>query len=197
MRVLLATISTVLFFTLTTQANELEAVPAVAAAVETPQSPAVEKESDIPLNLEAPKKASEDGSPFFKMLLAFSMMGVVGFGAYFFVRKYSKNNFAINKHNQIKVLTQHFLGPKKSLAIIRVAGESILIGVTEQNINMIKSLSLLDDEVPDMTPAEFSGLVEEEDKTENRTGIEDEDDEFSIRGIKEVVSKRLKGMRSL
>jgi flagellar protein FliO/FliZ len=158
------------------------------------------KESEIPLNLDSPKKSADDGHPFFKFLLAVSLMGVVGTGAFFFIRKYSKNNFAINKHNQIKVLTQHYLGPKKSLAIIRVAGESILIGVTEQNISMIKSLSLLDDEVPNETPQEFSGLIqqsEEENPPDTvQFRVDSEEDEFSIRGIKDVVSKRLKGMRS-
>ncbi len=151
------------------------------------------KESEIPLNLEAPKKSSDSGHPAFRFMLAISIMGVVGMGAYIFFRKYSKTNFALNKHNQIQILTQHYLGPKKSLAIIRVAGESILIGVTDQNINMIKSLSLLDDEVPDVTASDFSKLVTRPENTD----VDVEDEEFSIRGIKDVVSKRLKGMRSL
>jgi flagellar protein FliO/FliZ len=157
------------------------------------------KESEIPLTLDAPKKAEEDSHPLFKVLLVISMMGMVGTGAYIFLRKYSKTNFALGKTNQIKIITQHHLGPKKSLAIIRVAGESILIGITDQNINMIKSLSLLDDEVPEATPHHFSevfaggaghGAVAMND-------AQDEDEEFSIRGVKDAVSKKLKGMRSL
>jgi flagellar protein FliO/FliZ len=157
------------------------------------------KESEIPLTLDAPKKAEEDSHPLFKVLLVISMMGMVGTGAYIFLRKYSKTNFALGKTNQIKIITQHHLGPKKSLAIIRVAGESILIGITDQNINMIKSLSLLDDEVPEATPHHFSevftggashGAVAMND-------VQDEDEEFSIRGVKDAVSKKLKGMRSL
>ncbi|MBK9323234.1 MAG: flagellar biosynthetic protein FliO [Bdellovibrionaceae bacterium] len=159
------------------------------------------KESEIPLNLETTKKSSDSGHPAFKFLLAISILGVVGVGAYVFIRKYSKTNFAINKHNQIRILTQHHLGPKKSLAIIRVAGESILIGVTDQNINMIKSLSLLDDEVPDVTNSDFEKLVDRPkasiEESKMTTDIDSEDEEFSIRGIKDVVSKRLKGMRSL
>jgi flagellar protein FliO/FliZ len=158
------------------------------------------KESEIPLNLESPKKSSDEGHPIFKILLAVSMMGLVGTGAFFFIRKYSKANFALNRHNQIKVLTQHYLGPKKSLAIIRVAGESILIGVTDHNISMIKSLSLLDDEVPENAPTDFSGLIQDEEQdppvATTAFKMDAEDEEFSIRGIKDVVSKRLKGMRS-
>lgn len=163
------------------------------------------KESEIPLNLDAPKKASEESHPIFKMILAISMMGVVGTGAYIFVRKYGKTNFTAGKNNEIKVLTQHYLGPKKSLAIIRVAGESILIGVTDQNINMIKSLALLDDEVPEEVHsgnfADVFGTTPAAQVSIRRTqsaeaSAEEEEEEFSIRGVKEVVSKKLKGMRS-
>lgn len=160
------------------------------------------KESEIPLTLDAPKKAEEDTHPIFKILLVVSMMGTVGVGAYLFLRKYSKTNYSLGKMNEIKVITQHHLGPKKSLAIIRVAGESILIGVTDQNINMIKSLSLLDDEVPEATPNHFSDVFtsnhsqEMQDTFEVSSRGQDEEDEFSIRGVKDAVSKKLKGMRS-
>ncbi|MGZ3744889.1 MAG: flagellar biosynthetic protein FliO [Pseudobdellovibrionaceae bacterium] len=164
------------------------AVPGMADKVEN------KKESEIPLNLQAPKKASEDSHPVFKIILIFSMMGLVGTGAYIYLRKYAKNNFAAGKNNQIKILTQHYLGPKKSLAIIRVAGESILIGVTESNINMIKSLALLDDEVPEeVHSSHFSDVF---GGVPAAIREESEEEEFSIRGIKEVVSKKLKGMRS-
>lgn len=159
------------------------------------------KESEIPLNLEAPKKTAEESHPLFKMILALSMMGVVGTGAYIFIRKHSKANFTAGKNNEIKVLTQHYLGPKKSLAIIRVAGESILIGVTEQNINMIKSLALLDDEVPEEIHSQrfsdvFAGVPADSAPAPAASAPEEEE-EFSIRGVKEVVAKKLKGMRSL
>jgi len=183
-----------------------EALTATTTATE-PAKIDDKKESEIPLNLDAPKKASEESHPLFKLLLAVSMMGLVGTGAYIFIRKYSKNNFAAGKNNQIKVLTQHYLGPKKSLAIIRVAGESILIGVTDTNINMIKSLALLDDEVPEEIHSNsfadlFGGVPASKLETSGRstsaeaTADSEEEEEFSIRGVKDVVSKKLKGMRS-
>lgn len=163
------------------------------------------KESEIPLNLNSPKKASEEGSPIFRVILIVSMMGVLGTGAYIYLRKYSKTNFTAGKNNEIKVLTQHYLGPKKSLAIIRVAGESILIGVTDQNINMIKSLALLDDEVPEeIHSGNFSDMFANTPATKYTPTVKSapdatldaEEEEFSIRGVKDVVSKKLKGMRS-
>ena len=93
---------------------------------------------------------------------------------------------------KFKVLTQHYLGPKKSLAIIRVAGESILIGVTDQNISLIKSLSLLDDDIPEETPAAFQVAEKSEDVEEAPT---EENEEFHMAGINKIVQGRLKGMR--
>lgn len=187
---------------------ELTTPIVVGGATATENKDAVienKKESEIPLNLNSPKKASEEGSPIFRIILIISMMGVLGTGAYIYLRKYSKTNFAAGKNNEIKVLTQHYLGPKKSLAIIRVAGESILIGVTDQNINMIKSLALLDDEVPEEIHSNnFSDMFANTPankytptaKTAPDATLDAEEEEFSIRGVKDVVSKKLKGMRS-
>lgn len=173
------------------------------------------KESEIPLNLDGNKKASAEGGGFFRILLTLSMLGVVGTGAFIFLKKYSVPKD--KKHQtQIKVLQQHYLGPKKSLAIVRVAGESILIGVTDNNISMIKSLSLLDDEVPEEAPKSFGKVMggfgsgganfdetgeaeteSEAPRANKRSAKElDPDEEFAISGIKDIVSKRLKGMRS-
>jgi len=165
------------------------------------------KESEIPLNLDGNKKASAEGGGF-RILLTLSLLGVVGTGAFIFLKKYAVPKD--KKHQtQIKVLQQHYLGPKKSLAIVRVAGESILIGVTDHNISMIKSLSLLDDEVPEEAPKSFGNVLgasfdENEEasdeaarKSHKRSAKDlDGDEEFAISGIKDIVSKRLKGMRS-
>jgi len=169
------------------------------------------KESEIPLNLDKNKKASNEGGGLFRLLFTLSILGLVGTGAFFFLRKY-KIPKAAKHQTQIKVLQQHYLGPKKSLAIVRVAGESILIGITDHNISMIKSLSLLDEEVPEESPKNFGkvlgGLGEETDFADDeapapaeprkRSARElDSDEEFAISGIKDIVSKRLKGMRSI
>lgn len=148
------------------------------------------QEKDIPLNLELKKKASDDGFSVGRFLMAISVLGITGIGAYAFAKKYIAKGQEKNSQTEIKVLTQHYLGPKKSLAIIRVAGESMLIGVTENNINMIKSLALLDDEIPEVTPTNFENVF-----AAKQNG--DEEEAFSITGIKDVVKTRLKNMRSL
>lgn len=167
-------------------------------------------ENEIPLNLHDKKKAQAEDSSIFRILLTLSMLGVLGTGAFFFIRKY-KVPKALLHQTQIKVIQQHHLGPKKSLAIVRVAGESILIGVTENNISMIKSLSLLDDEIPEVSNDNFQqAMVQEEINQDNDLDVSayppkrksasqkdlDLDDEFAISGVKDIVSKRLKNMRS-
>ncbi|WP_413558706.1 FliO/MopB family protein [Bdellovibrio sp. HCB209] len=201
------------------EANDVEAAPVPTEetakdAVASKDLPKVDnrKESEIPLNLDKQKTANADGSGWFRILLTLSILGLVASGAFFFMRKY--NRPTERKHQtQIKVLQQHYLGPKKSLAIVRVAGESILIGITDQNISMIKSLSLLDDEVPEEAPKSFGKVMGsfDEDETTNEEPAArvsfntrsketpknlDADEEFAISGIKDIVSKRLKGMRN-
>jgi flagellar protein FliO/FliZ len=190
------------------------------------------KENEIPLNLESKKATAGNESPFFKFIFFVGILGTLLAGAWILIKKYNTKNISRN-HNQIKILAQHYLGPKKSLAVVRVAGESILVGITDNNINMIKSLALLDEEIPDVTPNDFNKLIEKDEevavshvkdqvqmtsktsstKSANNTysraavksstknqvneSIDAEDDEFSIKGIKDIVSSKLKNMRSI
>jgi len=163
------------------------------------------REAEIPLNLQTSKKSEGASGGFLRIVFSLAILAILGVGAFIFLRKYSIPR--VSKHQtQIKILQQHYLGPKKSLAIVRVAGESILIGVTDHNISLIKSLSLLDDEVPEESPTRFnsvmndvedeSEIVEEPRSNRRNTRELDRDEEFAISGIKDIVSKRLKGMRS-
>lgn len=152
-------------------------------------------EDQIPLTIEAKKTATEGSSAAAKALMSgFIVVALLG-ASYYFVRRYRVSN-TINKSNmQIKVLTQHYLGPKKSLAIVHVAGESILIGVTDSNISMIKSLSLIDDEVPAEMPATFTqSMKNEAAMTKDLT--DELDEEFSFAGVTDSVSKKIKSLRS-
>ncbi len=172
-------------------------IPAAPAAPEA----AVKnlKETEIPVNLDAAKKASAAESPLLRVFASICIVGILGFGAFYLIRKYRYGN-PKTQATQIKVLSQHYLGPKKSLAIIRVAGESILVGITDHNISMIKSLSLLDEDIPEETPKEFHSVFNLTRKNENKNqpseDIENRED-FSISGIKDFVSLKMKNMRSL
>lgn len=159
-----------------------------SATVQTAEKVIDPKESEIALNLDGPKKSDSQDHPLLKMILTLSVLCFLMGGAYFFIRR-QESRRRDKAVTQIKVLTQHYLGPKKSLAIVRVAGESILIGVTDHNISMIKSLSLLDEDIPQETPVQFA--------TELKNAEMTEDEEFSIHKVKDAVSNRLRNMRSL
>lgn len=183
--------------------QETAAIAAAETTVETTVAPSVAKtvetaklaENQIPLSIAADKKTTDEGSSATKaMMSGFIVIALLG-ASYYYVRKYKTSN-TINKSNmKIKVLTQHYLGPKKSLAIIHVAGESMLVGITDTNISMIKSLSLIDDEVPADMPKTFSESMAKK-SAQNETMVDELDEEFSFAGVTDTVSKKIKSMRS-
>ena len=159
-------------------------------------------EAEIPLNLEAPKKSAAAEGVAGKILYTVIVLMMLAGGLFYFLRRYSmpKNS---KVQNQIKILSQQHFGPKKSLALVRVAGESILIGITENNINLVKSLSLLDEDIPENIPKSFSATLNETEESENNSSRGHKassettsDEDFAISGIKDIVSKRLKSMRN-
>lgn len=176
--------------------------PAEASeAMQTVQTPPIKAdavklaEDQIPLAIETEKKSAEVNSPTTKALGSAAIVMILLATSYYYVRKYKTSN-TINKSNmQIKVMTQHYLGPKKSLAIVHVAGESILIGITDTSISMIKSLSLIDDEVPAEMPKTFSETMKKTAGTA-ANAVDELDEEFSFSGVTDTVSKKIKSMRS-
>ena len=63
---------------------------------------------------------------------------------------------------KIKMITQFHLGPKKTLAVVRVAGESLLLGITESQIQLIKTLSLLDEDLPEVATENFQEALHQQ-----------------------------------
>lgn len=171
-------------------------------------------EEQAPLLIATDKKNVDSGPTLasWPRAAASGMIIVLLLGvSYYYVSKYKFSN-KINKSNlHIKVLSQHYLGPKKSLAVVHVAGESILLGITDTNISMIKSLSLIDDEVPAEMPKTFDESMtnsvqnvayrsnsskQPKETTVKPTNARELDEEFSFAGVTDTVSKKIKSMRS-
>ena len=79
-------------------------------------------------------------------------------------------------------------------------GESILLGVTDHNINMIKTLSFIDDEVLDEVPKNFESTINKESesndkKFDKKMTFVPETDEVS--DVSSIVRKKLNKMRNL
>lgn len=175
------------------------ALPAgAAAAPEAPAKAEVAKlpESQIPV-LTAGKSAKKaEGGSLNRILITLGVLTAVLAGAVFGLKRWASRGGNKKPTNRIKILTQHPLGSKKSLAIIQVAGESILVGITDHNISMLKTLSLIDDEIPEDIPRNFDTAL---DDYEDEAGGRAARDEFAMTGLGEIrdkVSSRLKNMKS-
>ncbi|MEK6554286.1 MAG: flagellar biosynthetic protein FliO [Bdellovibrionota bacterium] len=148
------------------------------------------KESEIPVLTKAASQKSEGKSPWSRLFVSFAIIGIVAAGLYQAAKWWQKKTAINSDNNKIKILNQHFLGPRKSLAIIRVAGENILIGVTDSNITHIKTLSLMEDEeIPTEVPQNFAAEL---DKKESK-----ESDESAWSFVRDRVSTKIKDMRPL
>lgn len=108
-------------------------------------------EDQIPLvTPEAAIKAVEPSSSG-KVLLGLGVFAGFCLLAFLAIKKYKVRDVKAQQF-QMKILSQFHLSPRKSLAVVQVAGESILLGVTEHHISMIKSLSLMDEDFDGEVP---------------------------------------------
>lgn len=132
----------------------------------------------------------------------------IGYGAKYWTRK----RLGFQEQTKIQILSQYHLGPKKSLVIVQVAGESLLLGMTDQSINLIKPLALIDDEVPTTSPSHFLGELEQfsnlpsmgevRDRvqiqsSQNRTEEESTTEDVNLKSIQTMITSRLREMRTL
>lgn len=136
-----------------------KATPAEAAAKAIP-------ESQIPVLRDIKAAGSSGASTLYRLMASAIFVLAVAAGLVVFVRKTAKQKTSAGKKAKIEVLHQHFFGPKKGVALIQVAGEAVLIGITDHNVTMLKSVALIDDEV---TASDFNGFLEEEFTVETLT----------------------------
>ena len=170
-------------------------IEASAGAVLNKDAP----ESEIPVFKKTKVESKESSSALMRIMMSLIIVILCGVGIVFFGKWWSKKYKKNDLNTQMIVMSQYHLGPKKSLTIVRVAGEYILLGVTDQNINMIKSLSFIDDEVPIQYPVDFQNELKK-DHTVVPKMKEDEQmaiEEMNLSSIADVVNNKLEGMRTL
>ena len=185
-------------------------VPAVEVAKVAPAQTKPASEAETPLSGIEKKDGRTPVSPWSRLMLSLLVLTAVFGVSILLVRRYMKRSNPLQASAKIRVLTQHHLGPKKSLLIAQVAGESFLLGVTDQNITLLKNLSLLEEEIPEEVPKTFShafkSMLGSEPKTirqEERKALppvegEDTEDMFALSElakIRDVVSTKVNGMR--
>ncbi len=135
--------------------------PTMGIALDTPESVDEKVEKKAPVEEaalpafrggEVSKAESQDKTPI-RYALAAAIVAVMALGAFLFVRR-SKSLGKIKRDGtEILVVAQHHFGPKRSVAVIKVAGESVLVGMTDENINLLKTLTILDEEDPSFPEA--------------------------------------------
>jgi flagellar protein FliO/FliZ len=194
--------------------NGAEVVKTAESALPTPKDEKSEgAKKEVSKNSEAtqpvfnnPASLNSTKSPeksiWGRMLLSLAITLSVFGGLAFAYKKWPGAKKTIGRAKMIEVLNQHHLGPKKSIAVIRVAGEAVLIGVTDNSITLLKNLSLLDDDVPQETKeATFALKNDEAYKFEKTLGAKTQapirEDEFSMQGLKAIIGDRLKNMKEI
>jgi flagellar protein FliO/FliZ len=156
---------------------------------ETAQEIQAKAEKDIPVLGTKTKTAKSSGSAITRILFSLAVLCIALFATTVGLKRWAKRRQGKTQHTAIKILTQHFIGPKKSLAIVQVAGETILIGVTDQNITMLKSLALLDEEIPEQMPKNFDAALNNNNN--------DDIDFNGLNEIRDKVSRSLRTMKDL
>jgi flagellar biosynthetic protein FliO len=136
----------------------------IQAAAQNPVQSSAKAEAVVAEATEATTaldKKSEESTPIFKtpitaggksqglwqrLLISIGVLIAAATGLVLFAKWWAKTHKKNPMAGKIEVVSQFHLGPKKSLVIVRVAGDFILLGITDHNISMIKTLSLIDDE---------------------------------------------------
>jgi flagellar protein FliO/FliZ len=133
------------------------------------------KESEIPVILTGKTTADEKGNSIWRMMASLAVIAVTAAIGIYVSKRYARKKDKGGQKARIELMHQLHLGPRKSIGLIRVAGETMLVGITEQNINMLKSVTLIDDELEHVAGKDFNGFLE---------------DEFSIEDVRSALSPR-------
>lgn len=187
----------------TTAATSIQVPPVTTAISEIKPDVAKLPENEIPVLTGAKDSKKSTGDGVSRILITLGVLTVVLGALIYGLKRWASRRSGKNQNTKIRVITQHALGPKKSLVIVQVAGESILVGVTDHNISMLKTLSLIDDEIPDELPRNFNTALDDygdEETVRIGKGPNRERDDFAMRGLSEIrdtVSTRLRNMKNL
>jgi flagellar protein FliO/FliZ len=201
--------STIAQTQVSTRANERPAIVGMIPAIDPALANAgnyrtSENKSEAPAIIENKKDAS---IPFEQILIALNIFVMIAGGALVVLKKPNRPLVVNNQVGSIRIVSHHPVGPKQSVWVLQFAGESILMGVTEQNISMLKAVSVLDEKQQPMEkiPRTFTESLSEynEDVLASRQSANDLDEqseEFFNRGLSEVrdvVANRLQNLRKV
>lgn len=158
-----------------------EATPATmkdaasTAAIEATSEKKVIPESQIPVLTETSKTAKAEGSLIWRLVASIGLIGVVAVSLVFGIKKMGHKKNIGGAKSRIETLHQVHFGPRKSLALVRIAGEVLLLGMTDQSITMLKSVVLIDEELENTMNTDFNKFL---------------NDDFAMEDIRSAISNR-------
>ncbi len=168
-------------------------------------------ETKVPVLAQKKNVVETQSGPIYKTIVSVFFIFIFGAAGIWYLKKKAVGVNHTSTLMQIKILTQYHVGPKKSIAVVRIAGESLLLGITDNNINLIKSLSLLDEDLQEQNLSEqnqnsFGSTMKTQSVSSNSTppsntvvkyagNSADKDEEFSFASLKNIVDSRLKNIR--
>jgi flagellar biogenesis protein FliO len=145
------------------QAEEKAATTTTAATTgESATAITAVSESQIPLFPKGKTVEKAGLNPYWRVAASMVFIFIFGAGAIVVAKRRGYKRNVTGSTARIEVLHQHHFGPKRGLALVRVAGEVMLISMTDQNINMMKSVALIDDELPGLRANDFNNFLEDE-----------------------------------
>jgi len=108
---------------------------------ETPSKP-VTKASFNFLNPGGNKKLKPEDlvSSGFKMIMTLSLVLGFVFLLFFGFKKYVLKNTVFGGEKLIQVVSTNYIAPKKNISLVEVAGEILVLGISDQNISLLTSI---------------------------------------------------------
>lgn len=153
------------------QAQTQAQTQVVNLATSSPVNPAELKESEIPVVMSSKKATEEKGSTIWRLVAGLAIIAVTAVAVLYASKRWARQKNQGGQKARIEMMHQFHLGPRKSLALVRVSGETMLIGITDHNINMIKPVTLIDDELEGMMGGkDFNNFLEDEFSIEDVRG---------------------------
>ena len=81
-------------------------------------------------------------SSLVKMLVALAIVLGMMIGTMYFIKKILHSTSpAMNSGSLIKILASRYLGPKNSILVVDVAGQIIVVGLSNQQMNVLTTIS--------------------------------------------------------
>ena len=103
----------------------------------------IKKTSFDPFQSESKNESNHVGLVSSSLRMVTTLLLVLGliFLLFFGFKKYVLKNTAFGGGKMVHILSTSFLAPKKNIALVEVAGEILVLGVSDQNISLLTSIS--------------------------------------------------------